>query len=525
MTFSQLSSQAANNFLASYGDIIAADFVDAIELRHRLNEFATLADSLKKFYNETNYLMQAIINFANISAKLEVGFQNFYDVVVRADFSKLKITLGNFSIVYKSFFEENRQKAANFIALNKFQTDNLKILMASYRSSFDNFYDAYWFYSVLLQTLNDIVTSTELSRIYLKLSMEDETQKSQQYSPVSFYADPYNADFCNNQYIELIQSLESASPVFSYFKQRISSWLQANSNIIINTTLGKVFANQLERNETIDIIPSLMDLLTGEENINSTAEYYMWIEMIDNLNKISSAQISLCLLQYGESLERTYNLTPQSGVKSPVLSLNNDLMTLIDQLNGDNQLIDALSRSYITGSISGVSCVAKIMDLSKSLSQTLMQLLNQILTSSNDWQNDVIKWQESIIEQYLSLINSIVSLVQFLPDDANLKETVLNMNIWLYPKLRFDILNRFSPTDLILYYGITYDMRNHLSYYGFYWTNYFVNRATEFDRYYVEQTARELQVKYNEWLYQKDNFIDFINKYNAGFVIDGSFVS
>ena len=526
MTFSQLSSQAVSIILAAHSEDIATDFIDAMELANKLDEFDAIVDCLNRFFNQTNYLMSQIIIFANNSAKFETGLYDFYNTfTVSDDFNMLRNAIGKFLTAYNSAYKENRQKAADFIALNKYQIDNLKILMTSVPNSLNNFFDAYWFYSGISKTLNEIITSTQLARNYLKLTMDAETRTNQSYTPGSFYTDQSNADFCNYQYKELLLSFDKISPVLSYFEQKISKWLQKNLNQIINSTEEKIFASQLEGNKTAGAIPGLWDILEREENTNSTGEYSVWIDLLDTLNKSSSVNMNLCLLQYGESLGRTFNSTLHSAVNIPVWSLNNDIMTLIGDLNDENQLIDKISGFFMTGLITSQSSVAKVKDLSESLSETLMQLVNKIMMSSNDWQNNVVDWQKSVSAQYLSFINSIVSLAQFFPDNFEIQSVVLNMKIWRYHSVKFEGNYWYPDPDWSFAGGVSSNLRSYLSSYGSYWTNYFMNYVTAFDLGYVEQSVAELQALYNEWLHQKDNFSEIINKHSAAFTIDGSFVS
>ena len=520
ISFSHFSSQGTKFLMEAYGDLIENNYKVAVELTHRLNDDITLTYILNDFTNPTVYLMSEIITFAKTTQILGDGYSGFYNNTVTADFSMLRAEIDHFVTVYNSVYN-SRQLVAQHFTLTISHVTDIDNLMKTAPVAFDNYLNSHVFYTTALSKLANLGTNAKLSIDYLARVIQDEkTEPKQRYSPNVFYSDNTAAQACNNLYEQTTEGLSKLLQAISYASQRISQWLVDNSANILNSTID-IAISEFELGINSSDVPGLWMLLECVDcnTTNYLAEYETWTQLFTTyLTTSIGDSLNNCLLQYEISLQSTKSATIPLQLAVPYWKLYDLLVTSLATLNTDLGQLKSIIHLYLTGSDSLQSTIANINTIFLSLTDAINKIEKVLMMSYNDWRNDVISWQADINVQYDQFVNSVVSLSQFLTNNTDLLDALLNMAIWRRP---FAKLNAFGIGlfDEQVIMQIENDLRN-------YFQNYVTNvitaaltSATQFNLNYAQQRCNELQTMLTNWYSQVNNISDLFHQYGQQFLV------
>ena len=534
-SFSQISSQATDSVLGLKGYQITNDYVNSIELSHRLFHDIDLVYTVSDLHYMTTVLLTKIDSFTYAASSFNNGFKKFINYFVSSDIEKLQVILANFQSTYISAYKVSRHLAMKYLSQTTRNFQDLSHEMRGAPKSNSSFYDAQRFYTSFYSLLSKCIVSSRLASSYLSQALIDELRNTHlEYSPGSLYHDAFEATSCNKTYTNILQSLEIIEPFLSYSSQKISVWLKENSQSIIFATAAKFLNASMNAAVFVDNDNASSDVLdlwtllvcnscnTTEKLIN----YSSWIKLVHNLIKFS-ATLPSCLLAYNDALKMTYIATEQLKTATPTWSLGDILSAYTTSLKQQAQSLNANTHSYITGVSALQDALSIVENIVKYMHTNVTAIEEKIASSSEQWLNDVARWRSDITTLYESIVSSLVSLYQFMPGNTNLTETVRLLSIWNINTVLLDIVYYDDSPLLSLPYFIdlfNYNLTQFLQYQASNATNIIFANLVRSNINYAKQSQRELQSLCNAWFAQVDNLTNLIYQAKTDFSINDAFI-
>ena len=535
ISFSQIASQITNLLLSSKGDVITNDYVNAVELRHRVSHDVDLIYNINDLYDSTTFFVTKVNRFSAAASSFNNGFRKIMFFFVTVDITMLQYLVQTYQSTYNNTFKSSRQLATEYLVQATRNLQDLSNEMRKASKIFNSFYDAQQFYTSFYALLDKCVVSSSLAYSYISQVLLDESNNTSiEYSPDSFYNNDLKAKSCKTSYSNMMNSIKLIAPILSYASQKISQWLQENSQHIIYAAAANFLSVTHSTNSNDDSIsrnaPDLWTLLECVEcNItNDVLNYSMWIKLVENvIISPASEEISRCLSEYESTLNDVYEKTKHFRETTPTWMLGDILSFYSSNLRQHAQLLNTYTHSFITGKSTLQETLANVAYIVKFMSTNVTAINDKIASSAEQWLKDVVSWRNDIIASYVSTLNSIVSLFQFMPKNTNLTADVRAVSVWYFDTVLLDIIYYEDFPLLKMPHLISMfnnNLTTFLELYAANVTNVIMKNLVQTNIDYAQASEEEIQLISNEWSTRVDNLSNIINQFQSGFTIDDAFI-